>query len=513
LCDNQRLQVTKSLYSALRRLRNLGYFTIWADAICINQADDIEKGQQVQMMGHIYKHAQEVICDLGEADWQVPAALELLHIIISSLSKVERVEVINHQDFEQYSLPDLDDEKWLTLGILLSRPWFRRVWVKQEVCLATRPLMLWGETLFEWDLLDMAMNFLGQFSLQAALWHAGKISLEALSGISQVTNMSMVRKGIRGCRPWKLTDLLWAAQESEATDPRDRIYSMLGLTIHASDPGLYVSYSESTSMVYKRVSKSMVEKYGTDQQVGILLLYRATGPGNGMPSWILDWERDNAITPMTFGGNGWYHAADGTLPNIRTAEDDLVVVAGSTFDYIERVSSVNTKNDKSYLFERKDICKWVAVTQTLIRDLRGYPTGETSGQAFKTTLIADSGGRGKLDADIVADSYQAYITLIDDIGLDVAEQRRRANPFRIRVAAASNRRFCVTRNEYFGLLPPAAQVGDLICLLLGGDAPVVLRRDESDGLYSYIGDCYVHGIMYGEALKRADFHIEDFVLK
>jgi hypothetical protein len=54
---------------------------------------------------------------------------------------------------------------------------------------------------------------------------------------------------------------------------------------------------------------------------------------------------------------------------------------------------------------------------------------------------------------------------------------------------------------YFGLVPTAAQVGDLVCLLLGGDAPVVLRRDEADGLYIYIGDCYVHGIMYGEVRK------------
>jgi hypothetical protein len=27
------------------------------------------------------------------------------------------------------------------------------------------------------------------------------------------------------------------------------------------------------------------------------------------------------------------------------------------------------------------------------------------------------------------------------------------------------------------------------------------------------GDCYVHGIMYGEALKHDDFHIEDFLMK
>lgn len=95
----------------------------------------------------------------------------------------------------------------------------------------------------------------------------------------------------------------------------------------------------------------------------------------------------------------------------------------------------------------------------------------------------------------------------------MTELERLANAFRYRASAIGNRRFCVTRGGYFGLIPAGAQVGDLVCLLLGGDAPVVLRRDESDGLYIYIGDCYVHGIMYGEALEHDDFYVEDFLIK
>ena len=34
---------------------------------CMNQLNAVEKGAQVQMMGQIYKHAEQVICDLGQA--------------------------------------------------------------------------------------------------------------------------------------------------------------------------------------------------------------------------------------------------------------------------------------------------------------------------------------------------------------------------------------------------------------------------------------------------------------
>ena len=51
-----------------------------------------------------------------------------------------------------------------------------------------------------------------------------------------------------------------------------------------------------------------------------------------------------------------------------------------------------------------------------------------------------------------------------------------------------------------GMAPYSAHVGDLICVLFGGQTPFVLRKREPEG-YLLVGECYVHGIMDGEAIR------------
>jgi hypothetical protein len=45
------------------------------------------------------------------------------------------------------------------------------------------------------------------------------------------------------------------------------------------------------------------------------------------------------------------------------------------------------------------------------------------------------------------------------------------------------------------------RVGDIVCVLYGSDTPLVLRQVGNKGHCKLIGDCYVEGIMHGEALK------------
>ena len=61
--------ITANLELALRRSRALGKANaVWVDAVCINQADNIEKNAQVSMMRDIYKNARCVYIYLGERD-------------------------------------------------------------------------------------------------------------------------------------------------------------------------------------------------------------------------------------------------------------------------------------------------------------------------------------------------------------------------------------------------------------------------------------------------------------
>lgn len=63
-----------------------------------------------------------------------------------------------------------------------------------------------------------------------------------------------------------------------------------------------------------------------------------------------------------------------------------------------------------------------------------------------------------------------------------------------------NRRFCLTLNGRIGWVPRAAQTGDIISLMRGSPVPVVIRPSQQGKSYLMIGQCYIHGIMDGEAV-------------
>jgi hypothetical protein len=61
------------------------------------------------------------------------------------------------------------------------------------------------------------------------------------------------------------------------------------------------------------------------------------------------------------------------------------------------------------------------------------------------------------------------------------------------------------------LVPKQTRKGDSICVLFGCDVPVVLRKHD-DGLWEFIGETYVHGIMDGAAMTRP-YDVVEFNLK
>lgn len=58
--------------------------------------------------------------------------------------------------------------------------------------------------------------------------------------------------------------------------------------------------------------------------------------------------------------------------------------------------------------------------------------------------------------------------------------------------------------ETYGLLPGRTIETDIICLLFGCSVPVVLRPHEGDTYYEMIGECFIYGIMQGEAVSSID---------
>jgi len=78
-CGDFTVHVLPNCHSALWHLRKkLGKFTVWIDAICINQGDTKEKEHQIPMIGDIYSRAEVVYVWLRESSEQIDRAMAYL---------------------------------------------------------------------------------------------------------------------------------------------------------------------------------------------------------------------------------------------------------------------------------------------------------------------------------------------------------------------------------------------------------------------------------------------------
>ena len=117
LIDNREYRVGANLHAALLHLRD-GFVdrVLWIDAICIDQTNMAEKGQQVHAMAKIYAKAGRVIVWLGEEVANSDQALEAIRMSANSHS----------------TAPVVDETTKQAILDLLGRPWFQRIWVCGE---------------------------------------------------------------------------------------------------------------------------------------------------------------------------------------------------------------------------------------------------------------------------------------------------------------------------------------------------------------------------------------------
>ena len=225
-CSGQHLSITRNLYQALRRFRLADQQrTLWADAICINQEDPNERAAQVLIMGKIFSQARLVLIWLGEETTLDSEGLDALSQLDRHLpsppATVGDINALRTPQFLYRALQSIPRSSWLQIGYLLSRPWFRKIWVIQEVVMAHSAQLFNGAKTLSWTTFSSATNKIASYDLQAII--AGfKHALVAFKNVSlmRLENSDMRRPFFR---------LLSMVRDFNSTDPRDKIYALLGI--------------------------------------------------------------------------------------------------------------------------------------------------------------------------------------------------------------------------------------------------------------------------------------------
>jgi hypothetical protein len=144
--NSHRFFVGLNLYSALEYLQQRAgshdlFLAIWIDAVCINRADNTEKSSQVQMMGDIYSSSLCTLSWLGPEADDSDLAIKALDYIGEQCGELpdgpapqERCELFTKILPSDQSSPSLHFPVEAVVA-LLSRPYWRRIWIVQEVIL------------------------------------------------------------------------------------------------------------------------------------------------------------------------------------------------------------------------------------------------------------------------------------------------------------------------------------------------------------------------------------------
>lgn len=530
VCNGKPFKATQNLDLALRYLRQIDVAVLlWIDQICINQDDLKEKTQQVILMSKVYQRAWSTLAWLGEETDIQSGALETMLTIGRSLQYYTDERAPDLEDFERLSLPAPSSPKWSKLNEFLRNPWFQRVWVIQEVVLSYSIQLVCGEKTISW--LDLAM-----FGICMVKHDLIQYLDPDMAARGQVLQSGCLRiEEIRGMKDYNdnfpsqssLLSVLVEGRGAQATDLRDKVFAVMGMSSTIINP----DYTKGLFDVFTEAARSIL----SDDLMSMLCCVDHTNPASDHQSWVPDWSLPRFTTSLGYlgEGHGVYAAAKDTKLQSKIRPDgSSLVVFGMLFDIISNIGALADPCVKDLNNCNSHTSQFVTRSMHLaIKHCQPYPSESGLFDAFWQTLVAGKDDSGKLKAP--SDFAAIFALLIDSatgsspsmpdqpnfkrkLTVENLKSRRPSLTYRqLQIAfeaAVKGRRFGTTSKRYMGLLPRGTKEGDEICIFSGGHIPFVVRRHASSSLYQLVGECYVHGIMNGEAMQMTGLGMKDIEL-
>ncbi|KAM7214008.1 Heterokaryon incompatibility protein (HET) domain containing protein [Rhypophila decipiens] len=569
----QKVSITLSLDAALRDLRDATKARLlWADGVCINQSDLAEKARQIPLMTTIYSKASSVLAYTGPEADNSNLALDLISQL-QPYARGETAYTGSREFVKEWPrLPPFTDDSWTALRRLWKRPWSGRAWIGQEFSLNKDVLLFFGARSVSWIEVFLVLANAGK-SLPREIVGDNAIDPDpeqddphssaqnyagALLGMLYLRSRILMRslevsdEGISGSLG--LQDILQSCHHLSSTDPRDMIYAFMGISEDVTSLDITIDYDKNTNPVQKlycEVAAALLRRYGT---LSLLSSVYSKNPHN-LPSWVPDWstfpDANRRLYKIPF-----YNASAGSRAHISISEDDkMLTLRGAILDEITHITepigtamradfaSAGANGGQSHLWLQEQIRRMQA--------LPSYPTGQSRISVLSKTLVGNSTQGGQESPDHVCElGFQAVASQIaimyalvkgyfaeqevegnkkmvvdmEAAAADPAlgelaysldwdfEERGVAPPYIELVwISAAQRCLGYTASGLVGLVPPHAEVGDVVVIFAGAKVPFVIRavtHDDGEGnnglCYRLVGESYVHGFMKGEVVRRDD---------
>jgi hypothetical protein len=375
-CNGIRVDVKKNLFNALSALRRSSSSRfIWADAICINQADKSERSQQVRLMGDIFRNAFRVLVWLGLDNhrYLAPKAFAGVCAVVNTWSKefssdkdpsqikpyfssLERCRVSQIWDSSYLGQHDLlqilpyfshlerhdvlddtltpDDTRWEFIMALYERKWFTRMWVVQEIALARRATVIWDRWEISWEWVGLAAAVIRtNWNRIITPGYYGRVhrpsSRQIPIGVMNAYFMFRISRSQQYLTPLKFSfrDFLVLTGQFDCTDERDKIFGLLGLpTTDDTTSRLTPDYSKNLPDLYREVTEAML---CSSSSLNFLShIHWQTG---SYPSWIPQWSirRPQSLAPLEPHPNfAASLSAQSIIKRMPSSSSDRLIVRG-----------------------------------------------------------------------------------------------------------------------------------------------------------------------------------------
>ncbi|KAK7449574.1 hypothetical protein CaCOL14_013291 [Colletotrichum acutatum] len=502
-CDGKMISVTQNLYHALRTCLNRHPTTwFWADGICINQDDIVERSQQVLLMGNIYKGAKVVLAHPGHYQYErrkpedddsteeatledrmgclgvqdmmsfgmddpveaeatpeteksyglsdftlepvddayspesVQGAISIMTFMTRIWEDQRRDNIMSDIEWDKVGLPDTETEEgretWNKLVRFWVTDWYFRTWILQEVILAPKVVVLYGTAAISLeaitDFWDLARLHGLPRPLRIGMYAEVFSMIIHLSPVSSFKLLRDRRQGFRtlptiadtetvedeaveGSSTLNLLELLCLTRNNLATDARDKVYGLLGLTDDPVAQFIIPDYSSNNTpdKVFTEVARLMIEAgHAVD-----LLHHAGINQGiSNLPSWVPDWTVQSRSTLST----QLYHCMPNTSPKISTSapgEAPRLTVRGIILDRVNFVGPswkyyVHNQTDNTFnilesapeleipAFNDEDSRNFILTFATITTkdDLKERYTDEGLDDALVRTLAMDRSWQG-----------------------------------------------------------------------------------------------------------------------
>ncbi|KAH8679397.1 heterokaryon incompatibility protein-domain-containing protein [Ilyonectria robusta] len=516
ILSGRRVYINSTLSAILLSLRlRTRVRILWADALCINQADHMERRQQVGMMQRIYSRASRVIIHLRGYNNHVRECFLAIKDLASAwitFQKGRNGHDGGHASSNNIFGNVMDNVKMGRIAEVFKNCYWTRLWVVQEVVSARAAVVHWNGEVISWTLVGLATTLIRN---NEGLWKdftSVKMSQSSRAGLMNAYLMYRLPSPRFRSNSLSFLDLLRLTRSFKVTEPLDRIYATLGLpSRQTGHERTFISpdYRLLQRGLYTRVFYWVVNTHETPLE--ILSAVRHTAQSiPSFPTWIPQWHVDPIRSiasshhrSMKFDASkGWpskpllqvcWKLNERNL----TLEGFIIGTITSSQEILPPSLPRSGRTRTRCMIEHKQgLITWIT---------QQFPASEHVQSRMSLTLTAGQDWYGTIVQGQAAlerhrSCFQNWtLQHLSGQELDAGSREDAKKYGRGVQTVCRGRKLFAAAGCQMGLGPETLMPGDTVCVLLGGPVPYILRSLGSN-VYHFVGECYVPDYMFGEAI-------------